>query len=115
MTTEKVNDLELVKLSDYFTPGKFRTIPGTAMTDRGGITEMQAVFNINTDFAKRLTFQFSTMLVIYGFGILNDKLIEINKSIRKSSERGSSKRPLQSFRERSAAVSARVPNPVVAA
>ena len=46
MTTEKVNDLELVKLSDYFTPGKFRTIPGTAMTDRGGITEMQAVFNI---------------------------------------------------------------------
>lgn len=39
MTTEKVNDLELVKLSDYFTPGKFRTIPGTAMTDRGGITE----------------------------------------------------------------------------
>lgn len=80
MTTEKVNDLELVKLSDYFTPGKFRTIPGTAMTDRGGITEMQAVFNINTDFAKRLTFQFSTMLVIYGFGILNDKLIEINKS-----------------------------------
>lgn len=80
MTTEKVNDLELVKLSDYFTPGKFRTILGTAMTDRGGITEMQAVFNINTDFAKRLTFQFSTMLVIYGFGILNDKLIEINKS-----------------------------------
>ena len=80
MTTEKVNDLELVKLSDYFTPGKFRTIPGTAMIDRGGITEMQAVFNINTDFAKRLTFQFSTMLVIYGFGILNDKLIEINKS-----------------------------------
>ena len=88
MTTEKVNDLELVKLSDYFTPGKFRTIPGTAMTDRGGITEMQAVFNINTDFAKRLTFQFSTMLVIYGFGILNDKLIEINNhsfSFRKGS------------------------------
>ena len=54
MTTEKVNDLELVKLSDYFTPGKFRTIPGTAMTDRGGITEMQAVFNINTDFASFL-------------------------------------------------------------
>ena len=48
MTTEKVNDLELVKLSEYFTPGKFRTIPGTAMTDRGGITEMQAVFNIQT-------------------------------------------------------------------
>ena len=80
MTTEKVNDLELVKLSDFFSPGKFRTIPGTAMRVRGGITEMQAVFNINTDFAKRLTFQFSTMLVIYGFGILNDKLIEINKS-----------------------------------
>ena len=80
MTTEKVNDLELVKLSDYFTPGKFRTIPGTAMTDRGGITEMQAVFNINTDFAKRLTFQFSTMLVIYAFGILPAKLIQINKS-----------------------------------
>lgn len=52
MTTEKVNDLELVKLSDYFTPGKFRTIPGTAMTDRGGDYRDAAVFNINTDFCK---------------------------------------------------------------
>ena len=59
MTTEKVNDLELVKLSDYFWPEKFRIIPGSAITERGGISEM---------------------LVIYGFGILNDKLIEINKS-----------------------------------
>ena len=32
MTTEKVNDLELVKLSDYFRPEKFRIIPGSAIT-----------------------------------------------------------------------------------
>lgn len=41
---------------------------------------MPAIFNFYSDFAKRLTFDFSSMLVIYGFGILNDKLIEINKS-----------------------------------
>ena len=80
MTTEKVNDLELVKLSDYFRPEKFRIIPGSAITERGGISEMPAIFNFYSDFAKRLTFDFSSMLVIYGFGILNDKLIEINKS-----------------------------------
>lgn len=34
MTTEKVNDLELVKLSDYFRPEKFRIIPGSAITER---------------------------------------------------------------------------------
>lgn len=79
MTTEKVNDLELVKISDYFTPDKFRTITGSAVDVRGGISEMPAVFNINTEFSKRLTFEFSTMLVIYGFGIMNDKVKEINK------------------------------------
>lgn len=45
MTTEKVNDLELVKLSDYFRPEKFRIIPGSAITERGGISEMPAIFN----------------------------------------------------------------------
>ena len=40
MTTEKVNDLELVKLSDYFRPEKLRIIPGSAITERGGISEM---------------------------------------------------------------------------
>ena len=79
MTTEKVNDLDLVNLSDYFTPGKFRTIPGNAVDVRGGITEIPVVFNINTNFSKRLTFDFSTMLVIYGFGIMNDKIRKINK------------------------------------
>lgn len=62
MTTEKVNDLELVKLSDYFRPEKFRIIPGSAITERGGISEMPAIFNFYSDFAKRLTFDFSSML-----------------------------------------------------
>lgn len=80
MTSQKVNDLELVKLSDYFTPEKFRTIPGSAITNRGGATEVQVVFNINAEFGKRLNFAFSTMFVIYGFSIMNDKLRKINKN-----------------------------------
>lgn len=79
MTSQKVNDLELVKLSDYFTPDKFRVIPGTALSYRGGVGEMPVTFNIHAAFAKRLTFSFSSMLVIYGFGQLNDRLREINK------------------------------------
>ena len=69
----------LVKLSDYFIPEKFRTITANAIDVRGGTTEMPVVFNINTEFSKRLTFEFSTMLVIYGFGIMNAKVKEINK------------------------------------
>lgn len=79
MTTEKVYDLELVKLSDYFTPKKFRTISDSAIEFRGGISEVPVIFSINMNFSKRLTFKFSTMLVIYGFGIMNEKLKEINK------------------------------------
>ena len=44
------------------------------------VSVYRKIFNFYSDFAKRLTFDFSSMLVIYGFGILNDKLIEINKS-----------------------------------
>lgn len=78
MTTEKVNDLEVVSLKEYFTPDKFRTVPGTAMMTAGGISEIQVIFNINKDFADKLNFEFSSMLIIYGFGIMNKKLKEIN-------------------------------------
>lgn len=80
MVSTKVNDLEIVKLSDYFTYDKFRTVQGDAIMTQGGITEVPVVFNINIDFARRLTFSFSTMLIIYGFAIMNDKLKEINKN-----------------------------------
>ena len=78
MTKQKVGDLEMVRLSDYFTPGKFRTVSGETITRRGGISEVRVVFHIHYEFAKRLTFDYSTLLIIYGYGIMNDKLIEIN-------------------------------------
>ena len=77
MTTEKVNDLELVKLSDYFTPGKFRTIPGTAMTDRGGITEMQAVFNINTDKSKYVGYKEENVLKRITFNDCGERFVMV--------------------------------------
>ena len=52
MTTEKVNDLELVKLSDYFRPEKFRIIPGSAITERGGISEMPSNIQFLFGFCK---------------------------------------------------------------
>ncbi|MDD5936210.1 MAG: hypothetical protein PUC65_11750 [Clostridiales bacterium] len=79
MTTEKVNDLELVRLSDYFVPEKFRTVPGESSALLGGVTEIQVEFNIREKFAKRLHFDFSSLLIIYGYGQMNDKLCEINE------------------------------------
>ena len=37
MTTEKVNDLEIVPLLSYFDPKKFRLIPADAQMFSGGI------------------------------------------------------------------------------
>lgn len=79
MTTEKVNDLELIKLSDYFVPEKFRTVPGQLNSLVGGISEVQVIFNLHSEFTKQLTFDFSSLLIIYGYGQLSDKLKEINK------------------------------------
>lgn len=79
MVDKKIHDLEVVKLSDYFTPKKFRTVEGKAIMSQGGISEVPVIVNINIDFAKRLTFPFSSMLIVYGFAIMNDRLREINK------------------------------------
>ena len=40
MTTEKVNDLEIVPLLSYFDPKKFRLIPADAQMFSGGISEV---------------------------------------------------------------------------
>lgn len=80
MTTENVNSMELVPLSDYFTPKKFRLIPDDALTRRGGITEVQVVFNLHKDFTKKLNFPCSSMLILYGYAIMSERLTELNGS-----------------------------------
>lgn len=78
MTTEKVEDLTLVKLSDYFTSKKFRTISNDLFEGGAGISEIQVTFNIHQDFLKKLTYKGPSSLRIYGFALMNDKLKELN-------------------------------------
>lgn len=79
MTSEKIKDLKLVKLSDYLTPEKFRIVPRDAIDVPGGISEVQVILYLHENFTKRLTFNFSSIMVIYGFARLNEELKALNK------------------------------------
>lgn len=78
MTTEKVNDLELVSLSDYFIPARFRIIPAELANLKGGISEVPVVFNIHSEFSKKVVFNLTSLQQLFGWGIMNDKLRAIN-------------------------------------
>ncbi|MCQ2572777.1 MAG: hypothetical protein MJ182_02650 [Treponema sp.] len=80
MTTEKVSDMEMIKLSDYFVPQTFRTVSTELLGQSGGITEVSVIFHIHGDFAKQLYFNYSGVLTLYGFGHLNDTLKAINQA-----------------------------------
>lgn len=86
MTTEKIKDLKLVRLSDYFIPEKFRIVPRDAIDIRGGMTEVQVIFNLHQKFTNLLTFDYSSILVIYGYAQLNEELRKINKHMYMSIE-----------------------------
>ena len=68
MTTEKVNDLEIVPLLSYFDPKKFRLIPADAQMFPGGISEVPVHINLHADFGKQLDFDTRNLQKLYGFG-----------------------------------------------
>lgn len=80
MVEKLMKDNELVDLYDYLIPEKFRTVRDEGMLSEGGISEVKVVINMHDKFAKQLTFEVSTMNVIYGFGIMTEKVREINRS-----------------------------------
>lgn len=80
MVEKLMKDNELVDLNDYLIPEKFRTVRDEGMLIDGGITEVKVVVNMHDKFAKQLTFDVSTMYVIYGFGVMTEKVKEINRS-----------------------------------
>ena len=88
MTTEKVSDLELIKLSDYFEPSKFRLIPADATEFPGGITEVPVSINLHPNFLKNLNFDTRNLQKFYGFAILTGKTVELNGSSYFSPKRG---------------------------
>ncbi|MDY2842962.1 MAG: hypothetical protein SOT81_03135 [Treponema sp.] len=88
MTTEKVNDLEVVDLSEYFDPRKFRLVPADASFLKGGISEIPVNFNFHPDFIKKLGFKINNLQTLYGFSIMGDRLKEMNKSPYYSPKRG---------------------------
>ena len=78
MTTEKVNDLEVVPLLNYFDPKKFRLIPADATQFKGGITEVPVSINLHQVFSKGLNFDTRNLQKLYGFGILTGQMIAVN-------------------------------------
>jgi hypothetical protein len=79
MTAENIKDLKLVKLNYYLTPEKFRTVPRDAVDVPGGISEVQVIFYLHENFMEKLTFDHSSIMVLYGYARLNDVLRKINK------------------------------------
>lgn len=78
MTTEKVNDLEVVSLKDYFKVNTFRLIPADIAHIKGGISEVPVEINIHSDFGSKLTFDTRNLQKFYGFSIMGPKLQEVN-------------------------------------
>ena len=56
MTSEKVNDLAIVNLSDFIIPETFRLIPTSAAGFKGGISEIPVSFNLHSDVYKKIDF-----------------------------------------------------------
>lgn len=80
MTSEKINDLELVNLSDYFDSRLVRLIPADAVATSGGISEIPLTFNTHTEVQKKLNFETKKLQQLYGFAIITKKIKEINES-----------------------------------
>lgn len=80
MTSEKINDLELVNLSDYFDSRLVRLIPADAVATSGGISEIPLTFNIHAEVQKKLNFETKKLQQLYGFTIITKKIKEINES-----------------------------------
>lgn len=87
MTTEKVNDLEIVNLSDFFDPKKFRLVPADAVHFPGGISEVPVHINIHSEFTKNLSFDTNNLQHFFAFAIMIKKTREINESDYYSPER----------------------------
>ena len=88
MTTEKVNDLEIVPLLSYFDPKKFRLIPADAQMFSGGISEVPVHINLHADFGKQLDFDTRNLQKLYGFGIICKEMIVVNQGVYYSQKRG---------------------------
>ena len=88
MTTEKVNDLEIVPLLSFFDPKKFRLIPADAHLFSGGISEIPVHINLHSGFAKQLDFDTRNLQKLYGFGIICREMILVNQGEYYSQERG---------------------------
>lgn len=88
MTTEKVNDLEIVSLLSFFDPKKFRLIPADAHLFSGGISEIPVHINLHSGFAKQLDFDTRNLQKLYGFGIICREMILVNQGEYYSPERG---------------------------
>lgn len=80
MTSEKLKDLELVSLKDYFDSKLMRLISPEASWASGGISEIPIIFNIHADLQKKLNFSTNKLQKLYGFAIITKKIAEINKS-----------------------------------
>lgn len=95
MTTEKVNDLEMVRLGEYLVPKTFRIIPADLVYIKGGISELPVTLNIHPEFCKKLNFDIRKLQKLFAFTIMGKKLEEINGGPYYSQERGGKLKSLE--------------------
>lgn len=88
MTTEKVNDLEMVRLGDYLSSKTFRIIPADLVYIKGGISEVPVTLNIHPEFCNKLNFDIRKLQKLFAFSIIGKKLEELNEGPYYSQERG---------------------------
>lgn len=88
MTTEKVNDLEMVRLGDYLSSKTFRIIPADLVYIKGGISEVPVTLNIHPEFCDKLNFDIRKLQKLFAFSIIGKKLEELNEGPYYSQERG---------------------------
>lgn len=95
MTTEKVNDLEMVSLCDYLSSKTFRIIPADLVYIKGGISELPVTLNIHPEFSKKLNFDIRKLQKLFAFAIMDKKLVELNDGPYYSTERGGKLKSLE--------------------
>lgn len=80
MTTEKLDDLELKPLSDFFAADYFRIIPVDAVDIPCGLSELPVIFNVHYILSKEIKYNQTDLQQIYGYTRIIKKTAEINNS-----------------------------------
>lgn len=79
MTTEKLNDLKQVPLTNFFLADYFRIIPVDAVDVPCGLSELPVVFNVHYKLSKEIKFNQTDLQQLYGYTRIINQIVDINQ------------------------------------